>query len=293
MSKKILPWGILTGVIIAILIFITIYQRYSADTISIQSDSMHFSFLMPPDPPPIPPYPYPYPPEPEPEPEPEPPAPPENNTNSNTSKTYPSPATVNNSETTTVTESQQESEEQTPTNTELLPEEESFSQPAKPQPTSSPLVTSEKPSAPTISTIKTKLDEVHNLGVNKSVVYTGGPIIITGKATADSTIKLYIYSDPIIAEVKADSNGNWTFAINQGLALGDHRIEAEVIDKDGNTSDKIEIASFKLIPEKISPQQLEDTSKFSFSWVSIILGIIGVVLIGLLIYLEAKRRKKE
>lgn len=149
--------------------------------------------------------------------------------------------------------------------------------------------TSQKLSAPAISTING-----NQLPENKTydkVIRQGQPITFSGKTSVNSTVKLYIYSDPVSAEVKSDKDGNWAYALTQELAVGEHKVEAEVTDASSKTSDKVEIAKFTIL-DKITPvESAAETSILAF--IPFTYGLIGLVIIlaGVLTYLIIKRRK--
>ena len=56
---------------------------------------------------------------------------------------------------------------------------------------------------------------------------------ITGKTTPNSTVILYIYSDPLIITTKSDGDGNWQYTIEDPLEPGKHEVYAIVDNGDG------------------------------------------------------------
>lgn len=147
----------------------------------------------------------------------------------------------------------------------------------------------QKPSAPTVSNINSQTLEADKTIKNAFTV--GEKIILVGKATVDSTVKLYIYSEPTTAEAKSDKDGNWTYTI-ASLPVGEHRVEAEVTDSSGNKSDKEEIAKFKVKAKPVAATtEVEKTPRFVFGTTFYILGGILLVLIGVLVFVDIKRRK--
>lgn len=66
---------------------------------------------------------------------------------------------------------------------------------------------------------------------------------ITGKAKANSVVFIYMYSDPIIITTTADSNGNWTYVLEDPLVPGKHEVYA-VVNKGDGTYTKSEPFTF-------------------------------------------------
>ena len=62
-------------------------------------------------------------------------------------------------------------------------------------------------------------------------------IVLSGKTAPNNVIKLFIFSDPQEASVKADAKGNWKYSI-KGLEPGNHHVEAQVTDPAKHTTSK-------------------------------------------------------
>lgn len=56
---------------------------------------------------------------------------------------------------------------------------------------------------------------------------------ITGKATPNSTVIFYIFSDPLVITTKSDGDGNWQYTIEDPLEPGKHEVYAIVDNGDG------------------------------------------------------------
>lgn len=153
--------------------------------------------------------------------------------------------------------------------------------------------TTTKPSAPIVTKLSNK-DIQKNSDGNfiPTIIRQGTPITLSGTTSANATVHLTIKSDPISADVIADADGNWTYTLDQELALGDHTVDATVTDSAGKTSDSATIASFTLkapIPALVSP---ESTPRFVITPIIWVLVVTDISLIGTLVWLEIKRRKK-
>ena len=72
----------------------------------------------------------------------------------------------------------------------------------------------------------------------------GEPIALTGKGPANATILLFIYSKPVVAFVRTDEEGNWTYVIEQELPEGSHTIYTTAIDAEGYVSPRVKLLSF-------------------------------------------------
>lgn len=56
---------------------------------------------------------------------------------------------------------------------------------------------------------------------------------ITGKTTPNSTVIIYVYSDPLVITTKSDNEGNWQYSIEDPLEPGKHEVYAIVDNGDG------------------------------------------------------------
>ena len=83
------------------------------------------------------------------------------------------------------------------------------------------------------------------------------------------------------------------YTLTQDLAIGEHRVEAEVTDANSQKSDKVEIAKFTIKP-KIETPASTSTNIPTFIFSTLTYGLFGLVLVlmGILIYLIIKRKKK-
>lgn len=79
-------------------------------------------------------------------------------------------------------------------------------------------------------------------------------IIFSGKGRPDSTIILYIYSDPIVVTVKTDTEGNWSYTLKRPLASGDHTVYAAEVLEEGKVGEMVQVASF-IVPALAAEEQ--------------------------------------
>ncbi len=56
---------------------------------------------------------------------------------------------------------------------------------------------------------------------------------LSGKATPNSFVTVYLYSDPVIAIVETDASGNWTYGFDSKLEDGKHEAYVTTTDNEG------------------------------------------------------------
>ncbi|HKZ34972.1 MAG TPA: hypothetical protein VJ179_03865 [Patescibacteria group bacterium] len=89
-----------------------------------------------------------------------------------------------------------------------------------------------------------KIAEANVAQNEEGVVSQGEPVALTGKGPANATILLFIYSKPIVAFIRTDEEGNWTYVIEQELPEGSHTIYTTAIDAEGYVSPRVKLLSF-------------------------------------------------
>ncbi|HIA92115.1 TPA: carboxypeptidase regulatory-like domain-containing protein [Candidatus Saccharibacteria bacterium] len=109
------------------------------------------------------------------------------------------------------------------------------------------------------------------------------PVKISGQADPNTTIKLYIFSEPQEATVQTDEEGYWEYTITN-LEPGDHHVEVAVVDTEtGQESEPAVVAQFSVdentVVEEDGAQQV-DTQNSSDDGLNKAL-IIGSSVIGL------------
>ncbi len=118
-------------------------------------------------------------------------------------------------------------------------------------------------------------------------------IMLKGKTTPNATVKLYIFSEPQTAEVKADDEGYWSYNIS-GLKPGDHRVEAEVIDPDTNAASARQLLGSFVVTEPLSTSTTNIASAAQPSSGSraiwIVLSLLSIGLLGIVAFFVLRRR---
>jgi hypothetical protein len=182
-----------------------------------------------------------------------------------------------------------------------------------PAPTSTPTTTQKpkvntapKPTAATTSTPPTPIS-IDTVKINDNKVSSEDglvtydfkqPIILSGKTIANGQVTLYIYSEPRMAVIKANTNGDWSYTISD-LEPGDHRIEAETKDPTtGLTSSRTELVKFavKQAAATATPKTTNQTvpqvsKKGNFNLLFLALPVI--ILGGLAVFIMLKRRRRS
>ena len=156
--------------------------------------------------------------------------------------------------------------------------------------------------SPVIQDIKnTKIAAVDQGSTNKT---QKDAIIFSGKAKPNSTIYLYIFSDPIIVSVKADENGNWQYILDRPLDTGKH--ESYVLIEDSSTKEvlRTEAKSFFISGARATSSMmdipgnkgiiLEDPFMAMVKDYSVYVGVvIGLAILVVLLFGLRKYRKAE
>ena len=116
---------------------------------------------------------------------------------------------------------------------------------------------------------------------------------LSGQALPNALITVYVFSDPIVVVVQTDSQGNWSYDLEQDLADGEHEAYVAVTDNIGQITAQSEPLPFVKTAEAVTIRTAEAASvrpvspmdrwKSSFVVIAVILMVsfftMGVVLI--------------
>jgi hypothetical protein len=95
---------------------------------------------------------------------------------------------------------------------------------------------------------------------NKEV---GGAIVLSGSGPPNSTVNIYIYSDPIVVTTETDENGDWVYELKNPLDGQKHIVYATVMGGDGRVV-RSSVFDFTVVAaDTDSIQPLLDESKSS------------------------------
>lgn len=103
------------------------------------------------------------------------------------------------------------------------------------------------PSAVKINNHSAKTGNSYNSIISNTQLPT-----FSGKAEANSTIKLTIYSDPLVLYTTSDANGNWSVTLDEPLPKGTHTLYI-VVTKNGAMTSSSKEAVFTIVSDSYVP----------------------------------------
>ena len=80
---------------------------------------------------------------------------------------------------------------------------------------------------------------------------------ISGGGPANSLMQIRIFSDPVIAEVITDENGNWEYTITEDLGEGNHTVYAAVVEGEDDPTDFTQILNFVVTAEAQTVESID------------------------------------
>lgn len=143
-------------------------------------------------------------------------------------------------------------------------------------------------------------ESVTNLGTATSS--KAGGYLLQGKATPNTVISLYIYSDlPLMITVKTDDYGNWKYELRQSLSDGEHEVYVALNDTTGKVIAKSNPLSFVVkeaqaaslsdaVLNNTAPT-IESENNNIFIYYLLIFGVS--VLAGVIIFINLVKRKRN
>jgi len=127
-----------------------------------------------------------------------------------------------------------------------------------------------------------------------------GKVKLFGKAEPNTTIYLYIFSDPIVASVKTDAQGNWEYELDKELDAGQHEVYVAVKADDGTIKAKslpftFFVGSAAAAAQSSTPAPASTSSQNYLLYYVILAVSIVALLVSALFYLITKKhiRKHE
>ena len=124
-------------------------------------------------------------------------------------------------------------------------------------------------------------------------------ILLRGTSTPNTTILLYIFSEPLVLTTTTDENGNWTYVLEDPLEPGEHEVFVAVEDDNGDvvrssafTFNVAQAASIETNPSGLS-LTLDLSDPTQNSTIYYVSGVAAVVLVGLGLYVFVVRRKTD
>jgi hypothetical protein len=108
--------------------------------------------------------------------------------------------------------------------------------------------------------IKEDLLIVANVEIVETVDENKG-LKISGKALPDTYVTIYVYSEPIVLTVKTDSEGNWSYILENPVDEGTHEVYVAVTDNTGKITAKSSPLTFVQTAEAASVVPKNVTAK--------------------------------
>lgn len=133
---------------------------------------------------------------------------------------------------------------------------------------------------------------------NKEV---GGAVVLSGNGPPNSTVNIYIYSDPIVVTTETDENGDWVYELKNPIDGEKHIAYATVRNSEGRVV-RSSVFDFTVVAaDTDSVQALLDESKSSdaqkkfvkSATIMVAIASLVVIIIGIIVYLKNAKLLKE
>lgn len=125
---------------------------------------------------------------------------------------------------------------------------------------------------------------------------------IKGTATPNSTVIVYIFSDPLVLTTTTDSNGDWSYSLEDPIESGKHEVYA-VVDKGNGKYEKSNPFSFVIgkaeaaanNPNALSLKLADATSptQTNRSMFMFIAGGVALVIVALIGFIVVMKNRKQ
>jgi len=144
------------------------------------------------------------------------------------------------------------------------------------------------------------VDKTENVTSGKTV-----KLSFKGKAKPKTVVLLYVYSEPLVLSTTADSNGDWSYSLEDPLQPGNHEVYA-VVDKGNGTYQRSSVFDFAIAKAsasaanpngyslKLSSIQAtaKDSNKLSVIYIGGI-GLLTVAMLGVVIFSVVRKQHKK
>jgi fibronectin type 3 domain-containing protein len=146
-----------------------------------------------------------------------------------------------------------------------------------------------KPFLLTVNNVERKVKE------DPDTLSTSTTLVLSGTALPNSFVTLYIFSDPIVVRVKADSSGAWIYTLDQELPDGSHEVVSAITDTGGRILAKSEAAPFvktaaavsfgatELLPTQSAPSFFSGTYFYLLIGLFVALLLVAFVVVGMMV----------
>ena len=125
-----------------------------------------------------------------------------------------------------------------------------------------------------------------------------GRVKLSGKGEPNTTLYLYIYSDPIIVTVQTDDYGNWEYELEEELAVGDHEVYVAVKDEQSGEVEAKSLPYNFFVGEALAAAVGQEDAvsagpqNYLMYYVAFAVSLVTLVVAGLL-YLTAKKHVRK
>jgi hypothetical protein len=118
-------------------------------------------------------------------------------------------------------------------------------------------------------------------------------VVIAGKGTPNTDLKLYIYPETQTITVKTDENGNWSYTVT-GLVPGEYRVETDTIDATNNAvTGRTVIARFVVTGKnQTAPQPTVANESPNNLLLVVVMGSLFIVGVAVLFFTATKQGKR-
>ncbi len=143
-----------------------------------------------------------------------------------------------------------------------------------------------------------KIDKVSNGTSKKTDGSDQTVLVLSGKATPNANLLIYIFSDPLVLAAKSDADGNWSYQLENPLEPGQH--QAYVAIDDGNNDysvsepivfDIARAASSSNNPQGASLLLVSDQPLWQNYYIWYAGGFVAIALAFMYLFIKRKAKK--
>lgn len=124
-----------------------------------------------------------------------------------------------------------------------------------------------------------------------------GKVVLSGKAEPNTTIYLYIFSEPIVVSVNTDSTGNWNYTLDDELDAGKHDVYVAVKNDDGTIKAKSLPYSFFVGQASAAAEGTTVTTaqkpNYLIYYIVFVVSLVSLLVSGIFYFVAKKHVKKH
>lgn len=125
--------------------------------------------------------------------------------------------------------------------------------------------------------------------------------IITGQGLPNSFVTLYIFSTPVVATVKTEADGTWSYVFDKEIENGEHEVYVGITDNQGRIVAKSSPFTFVKTAEAftrtsaapVTPVLEAEDPSFMSEYSVVIVGSLLVIILGLLLIILGIHAEKQ